>query len=765
MTNGGASFILLIMEPSNRFFAALVSFALLAQAPAAFAADDGFSSLFSGGYDLKTYNYASPKELAVSSPTPTESAELAGFWERLRTGSIEPGCRKAEIKLKKNMTITAGVVGLGGNIKRAIRKFPDGKLALLDEIGLDLSLTLGRQVLSLPEVEGLGISVGLSSKLAGKSQVVRPIPSRTFCAELLEIARLYQLKTVLPATAKRVKKMAVGEIWKLPLSMTMGFSVGASANIQQVVNVSLSYGVSKQKKPSITLRRLEPNKLRLRLRLDRITVKSLGVSASTVEIPLDALGLEQAGALTADILGKATPKFARKWVTAEVFDKLLLKEINNYLAFKLSFSHSRFSGKKLLLEFILDPEDEDQLAKLQDFLRGELGIINRFREMGMSFRNFDEDDDALYGLEVLEDMGEEVGGQLGSNNTFAGTDIYHGRSSGFGANLPVVGNYRSDWGSSYHRYQTAGNGGETIHVHQRTRTYNGSTLKVPFLGAVAKHNSQRDVLVLNRENTDGSVTEPVLLYQQYEGLIGRGHGAAERVLEHANGMLRYVGVDGTGVDNSNQLPVSEIVAGAARYRAGVMSFKLLIDERGIKDIISAPAQAVMKAYMNVMRELYTELVDKVKDLLYIDKKGKVAYNKTAMMATLDLTDKDLSDAANPLNVVDQLVYGATALIRDLVSVREAPGWKERSQRLSDIAAGKGKNDLKYEDFFKVVLQLAKPSDVSAQVYVHLDPKKKGLSDVTQTYNYFESGGKGYDATLSDVTRMRERFAAPSDISD
>jgi len=484
-----------------------------------------------------------------------------------------------------------------------------------------------------------------------------------------------------------------------------------------------------------------------------------------VEIPLDALGLEQAGALTADILGKATPKFARKWVTAEVFDKLLLKEINKYLAFKLSFSHSRFSGKKLLLEFILDPENGEQMAKLQEFLRGELGILNRFRELGASFRNFDEDDDALYGLEVLEDMAEEVGGELGSDNNFAGTDIYHGRSNRFGANVPVVGNYRSDWGSSYHRYQTAGNGGETIHVHQRTRTFNGSTINVPFLGALTKHNSQRDVLVLNKENTDGSVTEPVLFYQQYEGLIGRGHGAVERMLENANGMLRYVGIDGAGVDNSSQLPVSEIVAGASRYRAGVMSFKLLIDERGIKDIISAPAQVVMKAYLNMMRELYADIIDKVRNLLYINKKGKVAYNKTAMMATLGLTYDDLSNASNPLNVVDQLVYGATALIRDLVSVRETPGWKEQSQRLSDIAAGKGKSDLKYEDFFKVVLQLAKPSDVSAQVYVHLDPKKKGLSDVTQTYNYFETGGKGYDATLSDVTRMRERFADPNDISD
>ena len=66
----------------------------------------------------------------------------------------------------------------------------------------------------------------------------------------------------------------------------------------------------------------------------------------------------------------------------------------------------------------------------------------------------------------------------------------------------------------------------------------------------------------------------------------------------------------------------------------------------------------------------------------------------------------------------------------------------------------------------MVVQLTKPANVSASVYVHLDPKKKGENDLTQTYNYFDSrNGSGYDVTLSSVTQMRERFADPAELSD
>ena len=752
--------------------AALLSLAFLATSAVAFDLEEPTEQAYFNG--IKNLSGLTPSTLppAAAAPvvsTPAASAELHGFWERLRTGTSEQICRKAQIQLKKNIKIPTGVLGLGGGVKRAIRKFPDGKLALLDEIGLDLSLNLSKRMLSLPDAAGLGLSVGVSSRFEGKSQVVRPLVGERFCREMIELVKFYEIKTILPATARRIVKMEVGEIWKLPLSMSIGFNVGVGANIQQMVKISLSARVSKGSNPAVTLKRLAKDKLRLRIRLDRLTVKSVGVSASTAEIPLDALGLGQAGAMAADILGKAVPQVARPLITDDLFNGIMKKEINNYLAVKLAFTHSRFSGKKLLIEFILNPEDAEQMASLEEFLRGDLGLLNKFLDLHLELNNFSEDTDALYGLDALEDADDEGEEALDAESSFVGTDVYNGRSNHLGVNIPVVANNSVSWGSAYHRYQSTEHKGETIHVQQRNRSYNGNGLNLPFMGAVFKHNTQRDVIVFNKENPEGEVTKPVMLYQQYEGVIGRGAGTVENMLQNVNGMLRYVGTNGSGTNSGSQLPVSSIMAPlpenpndpdfdpsdpSKRYKSGVMSVKLLISERGVQDIIFAPAEAVMKAYINVIREKHADKAAK---------DGAVPGQEAQLAA---LTDIELAEACNPFHVVDNLAYAAARrLIKALASVRSASDWKTQSERLAGAAAGEGPFALKYEDFFKVVLQLVKPADVSAAVYVHLDPKKKGVANVTQNYNYFNTSGRGYDATLSDVANLRDRFATPSELSD
>ena len=745
-----------------RVSAALFALCFLAPSASALTFEDVYEGVLPGGPDGLAGQAAVVPPPSAS--TPTTSAELTGFWEKLKNGVSDPLCKKAEIKLNKEVKIAGDVAGFGGGVRRGIKRYPDGKLALIDEIKLNLSLTLGGEAASLPDVGALNI--GLSSRLEGKSQVVRPLESQRFCKEVLEWAKFYELKAVLPSSRKRIVKMEAGEIWKLPLTMSMSFSLGAGANIGQVVNISLSAAVSRESKPSVSLRRLDADHLRLRLRLDRLVVRSVGLTASTVELPLDALGLESAGALAADILGKTVPAAARKYLTAEVFDKLLLKEINKYLAVKLSFGHSRFSGKKLLLEFILNPDDPEQMASLEKFLRGDFGIVNRFLELGLKLDKFAEDDDALAGLGGLEEAAGQTGDALGAASGFAGTDIYNGHSSNAGLQVPVVGNQSVAWGSAYHRYQSLGNAGETIHVNQRSRTRSGSGLDIPFAGTLLKHNSQRDVYVLNKENTDGTVTRPVLLYQQYEGLVGRGSPATEGMLERANGVLRYVGVNGNGTDGGNQLPVDDLLSSSRRYSAGLMGFKLLISEKGVQEIIFAPAQAIMRSYMNMMRELHGEIIDKVMGLFTFDRKGAVAYDPAAAMNALGITPEDeFEQGCNPLEIMDTLASAATRVIRDIAGVRDAPDWKSQSEQLARVAGGASKSGLKYEDFLKVVVQLVKPGNVSASVYVHLDPKKKGAGDITRTHNFFDTRANSYDATLSGVTGLRERFADPAELSD
>ena len=742
--------------------ATLLALSLLAAGASAFTFEDGSESLLSGVQ-------AGDPPAGVTPPSPSTAvatAEMSRFWEKLRSGTIDPLCHKVQLKLTKGAKTPDGIFGLDGGIRRSIKQFPDGNLALVDEIKLSLTAALGQQLASLPDVGSL--SIGLSGRLEGKSQVVRPLEDKGFCNEVLQWSKFYEMKLVLPSTQKRIVKMKVGEIWKLPLSMSMSFGISAGANIAQVVNISLSASASRESKPSVTLRRLDADHLRLRLRLDRLTVTSVGMSASTVQIPLDAVGLQEAGALTANILSQAVPKIARKYITAELFDKMLLKEINKYMSAQLSFSHSNYTGKKLLMEFILNPNNPEQMEGLEKFMRGDFGLLNRFIELGLKFSKFKEGDDALEGMGGLEEASEQVGDMLEADSGFAGTDLYRGRSNNVGLRVPLVGSHSLSWGSSYHRYQSMAREGETIHVYQKTRSYTGNTLDIPFLGTVIKQNSQKDIMVLNQENADGSVSRPVFLYQQYEGLVGQGNGAVERMLEKANGVLRYVGVNGLGTDGSAQLPVGDILASTStrRYTSGMMSFKMLINEQGMQDIIFSPAQAIMKAFMNMMREVHAEIIDRVMGLFTFDKKGEVTYDTAAAERALGVSSSDeFAEGCNPFEIINNLAYTATRVIQDLAGVRDEPDWKKQSEKFSNIAGGKSKSGLGYEDFLKVMVQLTKPANVSVSVYVHLDPKKKGVADVTQTYEYFNNKTKSYDATLSGVTQMRDRFSDPAELSD
>ena len=684
------------------------------------------------------------------------SSSLARFWEDLKNDTLEGACENAEIKLNKDGKLP-GMAGVGADFKRYMRKFPDGRLALIDEVKLNLSVGINQELLNIPELGAL--SVGMTGLLEGKSQVVRPLESDSYCRELKTLVDLYEVKTVLPARISRIAAMKNGELWKLPLTLRLGFSAGAGAVIQEVLSVSISAGQSNESKPSVTLYRMDDDNLRLRLRLDRVAVRSVGASVSSAEIPVADIGLVNAE----NILAR---EINRSWA----------KEINKYIALKLSFARSRSSGKKLLLEFILNPNSPEQMASLEKFLRGDFGLLKRFMEMNLRFNDFSEADDIAGGMEDIQGVGQQAGQALDSEAGFSGSNMYHGHSDALHVQVPVLHTRDDAWSSSYNRYQSQANSGEVLHVQQQGRTSTGNSLNIPLVGTVVKYSSQKNVYVVNREVADGQATRPVMMYQQNEGFVRNSDGTARHMIEKANGMLRYVGSDGNGM--ADLIPAAAIFAPLPApadpgqltqskvYGSALMSFKLLINERGVNGIIFAPAQAILKAYLNMMRETEAAVIDKVLDLFTVNEEGEVGFDHKAAqkrLGTAFLTGCD--NGTNPLDIVRTLAKAATQVIRDLASVKEASDWKERSERLSGIAAGDSRSGLGYEDFMKVVLQLVSPDDVSAEVYLHTDKKVKGEADLTRTYRFFNGRDNNFDSALSEVSQAQERFAEPSLLTD
>lgn len=697
----------------------------------------------------------------VSSTATQLSPELITFWEKLKKDTFDDICRKAELRLNQGAKL-GNIAGVGGGFRRYMRKFPNEKVALIDEVDLKLSAVLSSEVLQLPDAGPLGISV--TGLLEGKSQVIRPLDSDRYCRELDSLTKLYQIKTVLPARADRITAMKNGEIWKLPITLRYGFGAGVGGVTGEALNISISAGVSKERKPSVTLYRMDEGRLRLRLRLDRLEVRSVGISVGSVQIPMSDIG--KAGAESV---------FARE------VNRAWAREINKYLAFQLSYGRSRSFGKRLLLEFILDPRDPAQMEGLEKFLRGDFGIVKRFIEMGLRFNQFTEDDDVVNGLADISGASGQVGQGMQSDSSFAGSNLYSGHSESLHLQVPVVHARDTNWSASHNRYQSMAKPGEALHVQQQSYSSSGRSMNLPFAGTVMKYDSQKNVYVVNKERVGGEASKPALMYHQYEGFVKHGDASARYMVGKVNGVLRYVGVNGNGVNGEMLIPAGDIFPmppqneygedsllnkPSTTYQTALMSFKLMINENGVQGILLAPAQAVMKACMNMMRETNATIIDKVMDLFRVGADGRVGYDQAAARKRLGVSPiEELESGSNPLSILNTLVYTATRVILDIASVRSAPGRKAQSDMLANVAGGNSKSGLKYEDFLKVVVQLAAPGNVSAQVYLHTDKRVKGEADITQTYDFFNGRDNRFDETLGEVNQMRERFTDPAELTD
>lgn len=729
------------------------------------AAEPSFDSATPGGgisvEAIKAQSRSDDKTPIPSTYVP--NSELTSFWGDLSAGTIDKLCKSANIKVTQNANII-DQIGVEGGIKREFKAYPDKRLALVDQINLKLNASLGTEVLNVPNVGAVSVNVG--GGLEGRSVVVRPLEDNRYCKNLVTLVKLYDMKLVLPITAKRINKMDVGEVWKLPVVVRYSFGLGVGANISQVVTVSIGAGKSTERKPTISLFRMGANDIRVRFRVDHITVKSVGVSANTVEIP------------ASDIGGMNGEGLIAKTVNRE-----LAKQVNKFIAFKLGYSYVRVSGQKLLLEFHVDPNNQEQVEKLAEFAKGNFGTIEKFIKMGLRFDQFSEDSTAQSGAGEIEELAVSVSSAIGATNTFAGTDHYNSNGHNFNITIPLVHSHQSSWTSAYHRYQSLNDEGGTIHVQQKTKVSNGDSMNIPFAGTMIKYNSTKDMYVVNKESKTGAVSRPVLLYQKYEGFIRQGDPTARVMIDNANNVLKYAGRQGNGVDMANTLPSADIFPPlpavehsgyddspqadpTKTYRSAVMSFKLVFAEQAVQDIIFAPAQMIMKSFMNVMRETEGAIVDAIMDLFTINKKGEVDYDYKQMRKRLNASGFDTGNnsdgGTNPLDVVRNLAYAATKFIAKISSVKEKSNWKDQSEQLARVASS---GDMKYEDFLKVVIQLVDVKHISSEVYVHTDKRVKGEPDVTQNYTMFNTRDNGFDNTIADVTHMRERFADPSDLTD
>ena len=693
----------------------------------------------------------------------TGNNELLHFWEDLKDDVFDDICKGVEIPLDQSFDISQ-IGGVQGKFKRYMKQFPDNKIAVIDEVGVKLDA--GHTFSDVLNIGGSAFNIGLGGALEGKSIVVRKTEEDKYCKNLLKLVDLRKVKTILPISEKRITGMGVNEIWKFPAVLRMNVSGGAGYPVQPWLNVSFSLGSSKEVKPSVTLFRMSEDKLRFRIRLDRINVKSAGASAGT-SFDAGMIGLPE----------------AENFLVKEL-DRTLVKEFNKYIALKFGLSTSRAKGKKILLEFIIDPRNPEQVAKLVDFLKGDLGIIKKLIQMGIQFNHFSDGDDNAAGAQALQNVDNVAQQGLGLNSTFAGANHFNSTSHAMNIVLPIVLDRQTSSSQRYDRYQAAGTD-QVLHVNTVAKNESVSNINVPFIGKIFKHNTNQNFYVVNYEDKAGTVSDAAVVYQRYEGYIKHDERDARGMVRDMNEILKYAGTHGDGTNGEFVVDVDSLFPKLASeeqdpsckdsdgdptpctrsYKSAIMSFSLVFTQTAVRDMVNAQSSVIMKAVLNVMEGLDREIISKVYHLFSFEG-DKVKYDWKAARKLLAAYEREGENSFDPLTVVNSFCTNVAHIVSDIASVRDTADQKDKSKRLSEVLAGKGKSRLGYENMLQVVIQLVDVKNIFAKLDIKTDKRIKGEENVNSSYNLYNSGLQdGYNQQLGAANSLRDRFSDPSELSD
>ncbi len=676
----------------------------------------------------------------------TPGAGEQNFWDDLYTGVSKTDiCENISLPIEygyeseKLGTVT-------GSANRRFHRYSDNTLALVDEAGLKFEFSAEKPLMELADVGGVSVVGGI--RLEGSSIVIRPLGGSKACGELKQYVNVLKYKTVLPFKAERFAAMKTGEVWKLPITLWTGITPTVSGGYGNVT-VSVELGVEGQRLPSVSLARLSDHELRVRLRIDQARIMTVGGSVGVTIAPV-VVGLDNLTAALTSQMGK---------VASQVVAKTIASRFEQYTNASLGLSHSSTKGKKVLLEFTLDPQNKEQMEVLVKLLRdGELKSVSALAKLAaMTF---------LPGHNNITDETELVtmqnnwNARLGIKPGYSGQNGYHESATEFTLHLPVVTDYTHNSGHNYQTAHTPGSN-ETVHVNESFRETNHDVIHVPFSGTVMRHNSERTVSVYNNE-ADGKVGAPVMRYEQLEGMIRYSPESARGMLVGVNEIMRYAGTRGEGNNSAASIPVSQIQpeGGDGHYKAAFLSFAVLFNEKAVQDIIAAPAELLIKAYANSLDAVNSAIMKKVLSVSTIGADGKIMYKQSAVEKVLGASINAMQEGQNIMDQVNTFCRTATRIVVDLAKIRNASDWKSQSEILSKVMAGDSKSDLKYGDILKVVIQVVEPRDVAAELIYRAERKAASADDVSVQYSYNHEDNPGFAAIDGAIDTMDHFDDAP-----
>ncbi len=684
--------------------------------------------------------------------------ERSGFWDRLQSGAFDQICKN--IKLRTSQHVAVDGLGAGLTVDRELQRTAAGTFALLDRAGLDLGVGFGRSVF---EDGGAALGVSVGATLRGESVVVRPLATKKSCDEVKRLVNVLDFKPAIPLSPARIAAMQVGELWRLPLTISVGVGVGARL---ADLPVTISLGRSEEGRAAVTLYRLSEDQVRFRLRIDKADVVSKGGEV-VYSLPGAALGFPETQTIVVEQLMR-------------LVSRELAHQLSRYLTLRLGLSAAKRTGRMLLVEFVLDPKDAGQMAALRDLMRGDLNALKLMEDLAARAGR------ALAGdrraAEEAAEIVERHAGELGRDATFVGADDYSRRSSRFAFKIPLLVEHESVSGREDDHILILDQTGGQYDIHKADKAKGTGTLDVPFLGQISKHNTQRTAQVMTYRDGAGNVTEPVAVFVRQEGFLREGAGRARGMAEEADEIARLIGTRGQGMNDRTTLPVEglfpkdslmedarargprgEETPQEKSYHRGVTAFTLVFGRQAVRAIASAPVYVIVASYMNALGYAERELLARAAPFLTVSVAGKVSYKDEETLRALGYSGWFDEGARQAMGELQRLAQQAAAVVRDLLRVRDAATPEARAAALLKVMAGDGDSGLAYEDILKVLVQLVDPADVAGEFFVSVEKRIKGEKDVSARLLFNDRMADG--AFVGEAARNRARFAEPSVLTD
>lgn len=686
----------------------------------------------------ESYWIEAPPEQATGDGN-ASAPDKYSFWDKLTDKAFDDFCKLVEIPLSYRLK-AGDYAGMPVKYKRGLKRLPDGRWAVVDQAKLGLELGYGR-LLADPLDASLSSWVGV--RLEGESIVVRPTESKKSCKEIDRILNPLDAKTALPLSAERIAEMQVGELWKLPMVMSFGGRLTLSEIIEELP-ISLHFGTSAEGRSSLSLYRVSESELRFRLRLDQARI------------------VDKGGGLLATIATYQIGLPAGEQILIKFISREASKILNRYLAASLQLGQSSREGVATVLEFVLDPRDPEQMRRLAQAAKGDLGVIDELSRMATAVKARLKNEKAA--REDIARLAERHERELGLEPSFAGLDEYERKRRNFRFRLPLLFDFGRSKGTDDDRIVVLDEAGGEYDIHRADRRKENGLFDIPLLGQYKRRHKEQSFQVFTYKDGSGAVHEPIALYVEQEGFLRAGEGRAHALAHRAEEILKFVGTRGEGTNPRASLPMGRVAPTeppSPSYRRGMSSFTLGFNAKAVAAIIGADAATVLKAFANTLEGLARKMLEWVLARGTL-KDDEIVYDEYRLLEAMGLDEhRDMGETKSARSEIYWLCRSAVGLVKDLAAARLAPSAEGRAASFLKIVSGAGESDLAYDEILKVFVQLVDPLDLSGEYFTQLAAADKGKDVRARLVLH----GAAQDPMLEAMTRARSRFAEPSSLSD